>query len=296
MTTTREPPAPAPGPRGTGPDVPHSAGDDWHSSSLIDGARAHPARVYDYWLGGKDNFTADRALAERAIAAYPPIRDLARENRTFLARAVRYAAEQGIRQFVDIGAGYPTTGDLPNTHQAAHQVAPQARVLYVDNDPIVVVHARALLADENTTRALNGDLREPKAILSHPELRAAIDLTQPVAVLLIAILHFIRDEEDPYGIVDTLVDAMAPGSYLILSHGTPDFASPEAAAQGARLYDEHASAPLVLRTRAQIERFLTRLDVVEPGLVRLPCWRPEGIVSKKLARISAYAAVGHKPT
>ena len=248
--------------------------------------------MYDYWLGGKDNFAADRELAERAIAAYPPIRDLARENRTFLARAVRYTAEQGIQQFVDIGPGYPTTGDLPNTHQAAHRVTPQARVLYVDNDPVVVVHARALLADENTTRALNGDLCDPKAILSHPELRTAIDLTRPVAVLLVAVLHFITDEEDPYGIVDTLVDAMAPGSYLILSHGTPDFASPEEAA-GAGIYQQ-ATAPLVLRTRAQIEPFLAGLEHVEPGLAQLPRWRPEGIVPPSLDRISAYAAVGRK--
>jgi hypothetical protein len=287
VTATSEPPVL----RVTDADIPHPAGDEWQPSGGIDVAAAHPARVYDYWLGGKDNFAVDRELAERAIAAYPPIRDLARANRTFLARAVRYAADHGIRQFLDIGAGFPTTGDLPNTHQ----IARQAHVLYVDNDPMVVVHAQALLADDRTS-AIRGDLRDPKAILHHPELRAAIDLTQPVAVLLVAILHFIHDDEDPHGIVDTVIDAIAPGSYLILSHGSPDFASPEQATQGARLYDEHASAPLVLRTRAQIERYLTGLELVEPGLVQLPRWRPEGTVTKKQARISAYAAVGHKPT
>jgi S-adenosyl methyltransferase len=229
--------------------------DDW-PSNITDGVLAHPARVYDHWLGGKDNFAADRTLAEQISAAYPPIRDLARENRRFLTRAVRYTAERGIQQFVDIGTGYPTTGDLANTHEVAQRVTPQARVSYVDNDPVVVVHAQALLADESTTRAINGDLREPKAILSHPELRATIDLARPVAVLLVAVLHFITDDDDPYGIVDTLVDAMAPGSYLILSHGTSDFATPEEVTAAADLYQQ-ATAPLVLRTRAQAEPFLT---------------------------------------
>jgi S-adenosyl methyltransferase len=296
VTTARGEHTPAPDQSDPGADTPRPVEDAWRLAGGLDVSAAHPARVYDYWLGGKDNFAADRDLAERAVAAYPPIRDLARENRKFLVRAVQFAAAQGIQQFIDIGAGFPTTGDLPNTHQAAHQVAPQARVLYVDNDPMVVVHARALLAVHNRTSTVEGDLRDPESILRNPELRAAIDLTRPVAILLVAILHFVRDEEDPYGIVRTLVEAMAPDSYLILAHGSPDFASREAAAAGKTLYDERATAPLVLRTRAQITRFLDGLELVEPGLVQLPHWRPDGIVPSALNRISAYGAVGYKCT
>src|SRR6266498_1582061 len=177
---------------------------------------AHPARMYDYYLGGKDNFPADREAADQALAASPAVRDMARQNRAFLQRVVRFLArDAGIRQFIDIGAGLPTQG---NVHEIAQAITPDARVVYVDNDPIVVVHSDALLAGHNTT-AIKADLREPNVILEHPEVREVIDLDQPVAVLLVAVLHFLQDADDPVGVVARLRDAMAAGSYLAISHG-----------------------------------------------------------------------------
>jgi hypothetical protein len=289
VTPRGEPPADGRS-RGFGSTVPKPAGDDWRPRGGIDVTTPHPARVYDFLLGGKNNCPADREVGEQIIAAYPEMPVLARENRRFLTRAVRYAAGQGIRQFLDVGAGFPTS---PNTHEVARRVAPQARVVYVDNDRVVVAHGRALLADQHTS-VISADLREPQTILHHPDLRAVIDLTEPVAILLVAILHFIRDEDDPYGIVETLIDAIAPGSYLILSHGSTDFVTPDEAAEGARIYDQ-AAAPLLLRTRAQIHRFVNRLEPVDPGLVQLPLWRPDRALPPNLARISAYATVAHKP-
>jgi O-methyltransferase involved in polyketide biosynthesis len=249
--------------------------------------------MYDCFLGGKDNFAADREAAQHVIAAYPEIRDLARQNRAFLARAVRYATGQGIRQFVDIGAGLPAPG---STHEVAHQVDPDARVLYVDCDPMVLAHARARLAacDPDSTSVVDGDLRRPEAIMDHPGLRKAIDLALPVAVLLVAVLHFIPDEDDPARIVATITGAMAPGSYLIVSHGSADFVSPEAAAECTHIY-QHTTEPLTLRTRAEIEALLHGLDLVHPGLVQIPLWKPAGKPPAAWARISAYAAVARKP-
>src|SRR6266496_1014817 len=192
---------------------------------------AHPARVYDYWLGGKDNFPADRALAEHIMEAIPTMRAMAAANRAFLVRAVRYlAGEAGIRQFLDIGTGIPTS---PNVHEVAQAVAPDARVVYVDNDPIVPAHARALLTshDVGETAVILGDLHQPKAILEHPTLKTTLDLSQPVAVLLVAVLMYFRDTEDPnpYGMVTTLLEPMPSGSYVAIAHPTADF-NPEAMA------------------------------------------------------------------
>jgi S-adenosyl methyltransferase len=252
----------------------------------------HPARIYDYMLGGKDNFTADRAMAEQIFAALPEVRSSVRHNRLFLQRAVRYlAAEAGIRQFLDLGTGIPTQG---NVHEVVSPIAPDSRVVYVDNDPIVHVHANALLAGDNAISIL-ADLRQPDAILGHPEARELLDFDRPVAVLMVAILHFIPDEEDPAGIIGRFRDAIAPGSYLALSHATADFHSPEVKEKVAQMY-RGASAPMVLRGRAEVERMFDGFEMVEPGLARVSTWRPEPDAAEVDAQHSSvYAGVGRKP-
>ncbi|MER7752380.1 SAM-dependent methyltransferase [Kitasatospora sp. NPDC097643] len=273
--------------------------EDWQPPSELDTGIPHTARMYDYYLGGKDNFEADRKAAEAAIAAYPALPLLARTNRQFLGRAVEFVAGRGIRQFVDIGTGIPTVG---STSEVAQRVAPDARVVYVDNDPIVATHARALLAGHPAghTSVIEADLREPEQILDHPALRAAVDLSRPVGLMLVAVLHFIRDEEGAQRIVQILRDALAPGSALILSHGSPDFASRESAAEGTRIY-RSASAPLVLRPRAGVEPFFGDFEFAGPGLVQLPLWRPTAghVRTADLPDgwqdVSAYAGVAFKP-
>jgi hypothetical protein len=227
------------------------------------------ARLYDYYLGGKDNYAVDRAAAEKILTVAPELRLAARENRAFLGRSVRHLTQAGIRQFLDIGTGLPTQG---NVHEVAHDLAPESRVAYVDNDPIVLAHSRALLADGGSVATIRGDLRRPEEILGDPAVRSLIDFSQPVAVLLVAIMHFIPDAADPAGIVATLRDALPEGSYLVLSHGTRD-ARDAAVAKGTEVY-EQATAPLVLRTRDEIQRLFDGFDLTEPGLVWLPEWRP----------------------
>ncbi len=238
--------------------------------SEIDTSTPNPARMYDYYLGGKDNFPADRRAADEVLAIVPEVPALSEEGRAFLRRAVRYlAGEAGVRQFIDLGAGLPTQG---NTHEVAQAVAPAARVVYVDNDPVVVTHGQALLATDNTVM-VHADLRDPGAILRHPLVRETIDFDQPVAVLLLSILHFIRDEEDPAGIVARFRDAIAAGSYLVLSHGSADV-WPELAERVARVY-ARSTAPLVTRSRIEIEDLFEGFELVEPGLVRAGHWRPD---------------------
>ncbi len=255
----------------------------------IDISRPNPARIYDALLGGKDNYPADRNAAHDILNVAPQARRGAKENRAFLQRAVRYlAAEAGIRQFLDIGTGLPTQG---NVHQVAQAVAPDARVVYVDHDPVVHVHANALLADNTTSIAVLADLREPEVILRHAEVRRLLDFDQPIAILLVAVLHFIRDAEDPPGIVARLRDAMAPGSFLVVSHATGDF-HPHAGAKVAKVY-QHASAPLLLRGHSQIARFFDGFDLVEPGLVEPVAWRPDkGPVSPSAGGF--YSGVGRR--
>jgi hypothetical protein len=242
--------------------------DDW--TTRINTGVPNPARIYDYFLGGKDNFPADREVADQVLAIAPVARDVVEDNRAFLRRVVRHlAGEAGVRQFIDLGSGLPTQG---NVHEIAQEVAPDARVLYVDNDAMVVTHSRALLAGDNTV-AIQADLREPEAIVGHPEVRELIDFEQPIALLLMAILHFIPDDEDPYGIVARFRDAMAAGSYLAVSHGTrdipvrPDMSSAAMTEMGAkveRLYQLTTSS-LVTRTWAQVEWFFDGLDPLLPG-------------------------------
>ena len=261
--------------------------------SEIDTTRPHPARMYDAYLGGKDNYPADREAVRQVLRTFPEVRGMARANRAFMQRAVRFlAGEAGIRQFIDIGTGIPSAG---NVHEVAGQVAPGARVVYVDNDPIVHVHANALLGGSGTTSIVLADLRDPKAILEHPKLRGLIDFTQPVALLLVAIVHFIKDAENPAGIVATLRDALPEGSYLALSHGTGDFHPPGTEGRAASAY-QNATAPLVLRTLDQVSAFFDGFDLVEPGLVQAPLWRPDGKPPrpKDLVKIGIYGGVGHK--
>jgi hypothetical protein len=230
------------------------------------------ARMYDYYLGGKDNFAADRAAAAKVLTAVPSVPAIARANRAFLGRVVRYlAGECGIRQFLDIGAGLPTAD---NVHQVAQTVDPACRVVYVDHDPVVLAHGRALLADKATTTVIRGDLRDPDAILGHPELTALIDRDAPVAVLLLLMLHFLDGQENPYAIVGRLRDALAPGSYLALTHGTWGERA-EATSAAADAY-QRATAAVTLRTTEEISAFFDGFDLVEPGLVDLPAWRPDG--------------------
>jgi len=253
----------------------------------IDTSTPHPARMYDYWLGGKDNFPADREAAEEVLALVPKARDMARANRAFLRRAVRsLAGEAGIRQFLDVGTGIPTQG---NVHEVAHAIAPDARVAYVDNDPIVHVHANALLAGSSTTIIL-ADLRKPDTILDHPKVRPFIDFDQPLALLLVAVLHFLTDEDDPAGTVARFRDAMAPGSFLAISHATGDF-NPEMATKAARAYDR-ATSPVVPRTRAEVERFFDGFALVDPGLVQVSRWRPDGEIPED--EVWIYGGVGRK--
>jgi hypothetical protein len=255
--------------------------------SDIDTTKPHPARMYDYYLGGKDNYPADKEAASEVIKRAPEIRDIARVNRAFLGRAVRYlAGEAGIRQFLDIGTGIPTSG---NVHEIAGKVAPEARVVYVDNDPIVNVHANALLTGRGTTGVVLADVRDPAAILSNPTTRRLIDFGEPVALLLIAVLHFVTDEEDPVGIMATLRAALPPGSYLALSHVTGYFRS-MAATEAMDVYNQ-ATSPVTLRSHNQVAAFFSGWDMVEPGLVQAPVWRPDGELPKNLDKLWIYGGV-----
>jgi hypothetical protein len=248
------------------------------------------ARVYDYLLGGKDNFAADRQAAARLLTAVPGAATAARENRAFLCRAVRFLAEEaGVRQFLDIGAGLPSAGAV---HQIAGGVVPQARVVYADYDPVVLRHAQALIGDAINVAAIRADLREPCGLMAQPAVARLIDLAQPVAVLLVAVLHFVEDREDPWTIVDWLKDQVAPGSYLVISHVTADHIPPAAAAQARDVY-VGASAPGVTRTREQIARFFGGLAMVPPGLVDVSAWRPAHL-GPAAGSALFYAGIGGK--
>jgi hypothetical protein len=238
----------------------------------FDTSVAHIARVYDYWLGGKDNFEADRTAGEEALAAYPDLVSSVRANRAFLARGVRFlAAEAGIRQFLDIGTGIPSAN---NTHEVAQAVAPQSRVVYVDNDPIVLAHARALLVGrpEGTTDYLDADLRETEKILDHA--RGLLDLSQPVAVMLVAVLHLIGPEDHPHSIVGQLMDAVPSGSYLLLSHVASDIEPEKMAEMGKRL-NRLLAQKGYYRSQAEVTQFFTGLELLEPGVVPVQHWRQD---------------------
>jgi len=232
---------------------------------------ANPARIWNYWLGGKDHFEVDRAAAEKVLEVLPSMRLLARLARRQLIDAVRLlAGSYGIRQFLDIGTGLPTAD---NTHEIAQRAAPEARIVYVDNDPVVISHARALLTSspEGSTDYLHADLRDTATVLTGAA--RTLDFRQPVAILLIGVLHFVPDADDPYGIVARLTDAIGAGSYLVIGHGASDIQA-DAVPEMMRRYNERSSAPITLRTRDQVARFFDGLELVVPGLVPLSQWWP----------------------
>src|SRR5215469_12773704 len=237
----------------------------------VDPKRANVARVYDYLLGGTHNFLADQDAARAIVAVVPAAPVVGLANRAFLSRAVRFLAAAGVRQFLDIGSGIPTQG---NVHEVAQQADPAARVVYVDIDPVAVAHSKAILGGNDNAAIISADLRDPAAILGHAQARRLIDFSQPTGLLLVAILHFIADAEDPWRLVAALRDALAPGSYLVLCHGTDD-GVPATAHAVKEVYDRSVTTSLHLRSRAAIERFFDGFDLVEPGLVYIPEWRPE---------------------
>ena len=236
---------------------------DVEETPLIDTSVAHPARVYDYWLGGKDNFAADREAGELALKAYPDLAQAVRSNRAFLARAVRYlTSEAGIRQFLDIGTGIPSAS---NTHEVAQLEAPDSRIVYVDNDPIVLTHARALLTStrQGDCAYIQADLRDHDAIMA--QAARTLDLGRPTALMLLAVLQFIPDAEDPYALVSGLMDALPPGSFLVISHPTDDF-NPNRG-ESIQRYNERSADQATLRGQDETARFFEGLELVEPGVV-----------------------------
>jgi hypothetical protein len=243
-------------------------------TGIFDPAVAHPARIYDYWLGGKDNYAADREAAEQAVAANPGILADVRANRAFLARSVRYlGSECGIRQFLDIGTGLPTAH---NTHEVAQSAAADSRIVYVDNDPIVLLHARELLTStpQGATDYLDADLRDMSRI--RKQAARTLDLSQPVAVMMLIVLHLIPDGDDPYGIVAGLMASLAPGSYLVMTHPASDI-RPAAMAEMTRRINERMGPArgATMRSRDQFERFFDGLELLQPGIVQPHMWRPD---------------------
>jgi hypothetical protein len=260
----------------------------------IDTSRPHPARTYDYFLGGKNNFAADREVADKVLAGWPAILVGVRENRKFLARVVSYlAGEAGVRQFLDIGTGLPTAD---NVHEVAQSVVPSARVVYADNDPLVLAHARALLTSspDGRTAYIHADLRDPASILNDPVTRDVLDFTQPVALMLVAILHMIPDEEKPAEIVATLLDALPSGSYIVASHITGEHNEGAAAAEGRF---QAASLKAQWRDSDVFARLaFNGLDLVPPGVVLTSEWRNDDPGPRPTAAdVSAYGGVARKP-
>lgn len=262
----------------------------------LDTTTAHPARRYNYWLGGKDHFPADRASGDMIERVHPTVRLSALENRSFLQRAVRFLAEEArVSQFLDIGTGLPTAD---NTHEVAQRRVPHARVVYVDNDPMVGVHARALLSStpEGRTRYIERDLRDPAAILADPQLKETIDLDRPVALVLIAVLHFIEDHTEARDVVRHLLAALPSGSYLAASNFTLDYATPEQAAVAREMIAQGRSDAHP-RTRAEFAEFFTGLGLIGPGIVPVSEWLPEVPAHQRPSpeQIAIYGAVGRKP-
>ena len=258
---------------------------------VLDASVPNVARIYDFLLGGKDNFAVDRVAARALLAVVPEAARAARDNRAFLARAVRFLArDAGMRQFLDLGTGLPARGHV---HEIAREADPMARVVYCDNDPVVVAHANALLADALTVAAVECDLRSPHQLITHPQVRKLIDFDQPVAVLLVAVLHFLEDGENPWAAVRYIKDRLAPGSYLVVSHVTGDEITLEALRQARAVY-RRASAPGTARCRKDIERFFDGLEMVEPGVVDVAVWRARRSV-REIRPALFYAGIGRKP-
>jgi hypothetical protein len=252
------------------------------------------ARIYDYLLGGKDNFAADRAAAAQLLAVIPDVAAIAADNRAFLGRAVRYFTSQGIRQFLDLGSGLPTSS---NVHEAAMRSAPDTRVVYVDYDPVVALHGQALLASVGDVAALHADLTDPPSILEHPDLLRVLDLSQPVALICASSLHFVSDEADPWGIVAQYRDRLSSGSYLAITHAPSRVPGedPEDDEDNAAKLFRQTSAPLHMRTLAEIQRFFDGFELVAPGVVFMQEWRPDPGTHAAGRLRSFRAGVGRKP-
>jgi hypothetical protein len=278
------------------PDPTPPTDQDWDDPFEIDTSVAHAARRYNYWLGGTDNFEADRISGEAMAAAFPTVRITARENRRFLRRAVTYLVKEAeVRQFLDIGTGIPAAD---NVHEVAQSIDPKARVVYVDNDPIVLAHARRLLNSTpgGATAYIHADLRRPDTILDHPDLHTTLDLNKPVALILLAVAQFLTDSDDPYSQVARLAKALAPGSHLVMSHPTTDFFSPDAAVEVeamVRRESTRSREPIQNRDKAAFARFFDGAEMVPPGIVALPDWRSELPVAERpsAADVFCYSAV-----
>ncbi|WP_327182447.1 SAM-dependent methyltransferase [Streptomyces sp. NBC_01334] len=267
-------------------------GQDPTGAVEIDTSKPHPARMYDWYLGGKDNYPVDEAMGRQMLALDPRVPVMARVNRAFMHRSTRWLATNGVRQFLDVGTGIPTE---PNLHQVAQQIAPDARVVYCDNDPIVLAHAAALLrsTSEGVTEYLQADVRDPDAIIAGAG--KILDLSRPVALSLVALLHFVSDEDGAHELVDRLLAALPSGSYLMMTHATADFSPEESAAATAKL--KAAGVTLALRSREEFTRFFDGLDLVEPGVAVVPEWHPELgelVPGQDDGVIPGYGAVGRK--
>src|SRR5579864_1771103 len=252
------------------------------------------ARMYDYFLGGYHNFAIDRQAAEAATAIYPDFPLIMQANRAFLRRAVKYLASQGVRRYLDVGSGIPT---VDNTHQVARRATPDSRVIYVDNDPIAVAHSRALLRDQPNATIIEADATDPELVQKYPAIRELLDGSQPAALLLVFVLHFVVDDQQAYDLVRNLTDALPSGSYVVISHGTPDNTPPDVRDQILRLY-RGTTNPVRVRTREQFARFFEGLELVEPGITFVPSWRPEApddLFVSEPERSAGFAGVARKP-
>ncbi|MDG4832231.1 SAM-dependent methyltransferase [Solwaraspora sp. WMMD1047] len=243
---------------------------DWAPDN-VDIERPSVARMYDYYLGGSHNFAVDREAAQAVISVVPDAPLMAQANRAFLRRAVQFLVDAGIRQFLDIGSGIPTVGNL---HEIAQRAAPESRVVYVDSDPVAVAHSREILAGNDQTVVIQEDFRRPEQILSHPELRKLLDFAEPVAVLVVAVLHFVPEEDDPDAALRTIRGALAPGSFLVLSQASDDGRSETEQTEARRVY-RRTDSPLTPRSRTRLTELFDGFDLVEPGVVWVPQWRPD---------------------
>ncbi|GAA2362105.1 SAM-dependent methyltransferase [Saccharopolyspora halophila] len=258
----------------------------------IDLNKPNAARVYDYYLGGDHNFAVDRAMGDDAIRMWPELPLIMQANRAFLRRAVHYCVDQGIRQFLDLGSGIPTVG---NVHEVAQLAAPDSRVVYVDTDPVAVAYSRTLLEGNDQASIVRADVRDPEAVLNSPEVAEQLDLDEPVALMMVALLHFVDDEANPREVITRYRDALAPGSYLAISHAT-DEGRPDLADEHADLYRKRTSTPMTMRSRARINEFFEGFELVEPGLVYMPQWRPvsPSEIDDNPERFTALVGVGRK--
>ncbi|MCP2343862.1 SAM-dependent methyltransferase [Actinomadura rupiterrae] len=271
-------------------ELPSARSEKWRPSEFEERTPS-VARMYDFLLGGKDNLGVDRERAREAVDADPLFPRVVRENRAFLGRVARFLAEEcGIDQFLDIGTGLPTQD---NVHQIVQRINPDASVVYVDNDPVVLAHGRALLADNKRTTVIQADLRDPTEILAHPEVRRLLDLDRPVALLLLAILHFVPDAAEPQAILGELRDALPSGSYLAITHGSPDL-RPDVVHRLEEIYSRTAS-PALARSREDVQAFFGDFEMVEPGLVWVPWWRPEHEPADDSDLVWFLGGVGRKP-